>query len=131
MARTPKPINWELVIKKMEAGCTAEEISADYDIHSTNFYIRFKEEFGDQFAVIAAHYRGIGKGNIRFTQYAKALGGSVPMLVLLGREWLGQDKITELKPTNDELLAMRHENMILRDELVKLREANANKSEAG
>lgn len=90
MARPPKTIDWDLVEKKMEAGCSAREIYGNLRISDDTFYARFKKEFGKSFSDYADELHSYGKGNIRYTQYLKAQEGNVPMLIWLGKIWLDQ-----------------------------------------
>lgn len=92
MARPKKEINWKLVEQKMQAGCSAEEIYNDPDtmMDQDTFYRRFKEEYGVGFADCRGKFYSSGQGNIRYTQFAKAMKGDNTMLLLLGREMLGQ-----------------------------------------
>ncbi len=92
MARPRLPINWDLVKRKMEAGCKACEIIEDLECDKGTFYDRFIDEFGESFSTYSHKFHSIGKGNIRLTQYEKALEGNTQMLSLLGEEWLGQRK---------------------------------------
>jgi len=102
MARPPKPIDWDRVERKMEAGCTAVEISSHFRIHPTTFVYKFKEKYGDCFTNFSSDFHSDGKGNVREMQYEEALEGNTQMLVLLGKLWLGQVDIEpEPKKTND------------------------------
>jgi hypothetical protein len=122
MSRPKKPINWDIVKKKMEAGCSAKEIAGAIPIDISNFYDRFKEEFGHPFANYADELYSVGDGNIKFAQYMKALSGNIPMLTLLGRERLSQGKEQEKQSPFEDILALRHENMILKAEINTLKE---------
>ena len=122
MARPKKDINWDVVQRKVEAGCPAKEIY-ECVCDSNTFYRRFKEHFGQNFADYVDKFRSVGPGNIRFTQYMKALAGNINMLQLLGREWLGQGKDEEKISPFEDVLAMRHENMMLRAEIEKIKES--------
>lgn len=90
MARPLKPIDWNLVEKKMEAGCNGVEISGSLHIDTDTFYSRFKEEFGESFSALSANYHSGGKSNLKVRQYAKAMEGNINMLIWLGKNWLGQ-----------------------------------------
>ena len=90
MARPLKPIDWNIVEKKMHAGCSGIEIAADFYIDRDTFYDRFKKEYGKSFSDYSAEFHCIGKGNIRFRQYSKAMEGNPQMLILLGKLWLDQ-----------------------------------------
>ena len=129
MARPKKDINWDIVEKKIEAGCSAKEIYTGV-CDSDTFYNRFKDYFGKSFSDYSDDYYSVGNGNIKFTQYMKALAGNVPMLMLLGRERLSQGKEQERHSPYDDMLALRHENMILKAALANYKEhENADQSE--
>jgi hypothetical protein len=128
MARPKKEINWDIVEKKMEAGCSAREISGGVCEINT-FYDRFKERYGMGFADYADDYYSVGDGNIKFTQYMKAVSGNIPMLTLLGRERLNQGKEQEKVSPYEDILALRHENMILRAQIAN-QESNAHERQA-
>jgi AraC-like DNA-binding protein len=120
MARPKKEINWEIVEKRMEAGCSGIEIAATLRIEENTFYWRFKEQYGKSFQDYKGNLHSAGDSNIKFTQYMKALSGNVPMLTLLGRERLGQGKEEEIKKSPlEDIIELRHENMILKDLLEK------------
>jgi hypothetical protein len=123
VGRTKKEINWDVVEKKMEAGCSAEEIY-ECMCHKDTFYDRFKEHFGVNFSDYSSKARSVGLGNIRAMQYAKACQGNTHMLQFLGRELLGQGKDQVMNSPLDDVIAMRHENMRLLAELDKLRGIN-------
>lgn len=127
MARPKKDINWDIVEKKMEAGLSAKEIY-ECMCDSDTFYRRFKEQFGESFQDYSARSRTVGPGNIKFTQYMKALAGNVPMLQLCGREMCGQGKEEIKQSPYQDNIDHRHENMILRAQLSKLMGDNADKS---
>lgn len=116
MARPKKEIDWNIVEKKMESGCSAREICSGVCDLDT-FYNRFKEHYGKSFGDYSDDYYSVGDGNIKFTQYMKAISGNTNMLTLLGRERLGQGKEQEKISPYEDILAMRHENMIMRAEL--------------
>ncbi len=123
MARPRKEINWKLVEGKMAAGCSAEEIYNDPDtlMDQDTFYRRFREEYGVGFADYAVKFHSNGKGNVRYTQYAKAIQGNIPMLLLLGKHWLGQkDKDDPIENLSPELL---QQTLTLLDQITKAQSA--------
>lgn len=100
--RPQKPIDWDKVEKKMEAGCTATEIAAHFHVDLKTFIYKFQEKYSDNFTNIAPNFHSGGKGNVREKQYDEALEGNTQMLVLLGKLWLGQVDIEpEPKKTDD------------------------------
>lgn len=131
MARPEKEINWEIVEKRMEAGCSGLEIAQALRINDDTFYNRFKKHYGKSFQDYSGRFKDVGIANVKFTQYIKAISGNNAMLLLLGREWLKQGKLDEYeKPPYEEMLSVRHENMMLRAELQRLKEEHANESQA-
>lgn len=122
MPREKRVINWEVVQKRMEAGCSAKEICACLCIDSDTFYRHVKDHYGKGFADISAEFYSAGDANIKFTQYMKALSGNIPMLQLLGRERLNQGKEQEQKSPYEDITILRHENMLLRAENVEFKE---------
>lgn len=129
MSRPKKEINWDIVEKKMEAGCNGVEIAATLRIQPDTFYIRFKEKYGKSFQDYHGDFYSAGDANIKFTQYMKALAGNNNMLILLGRERLNQGKEEEIKKSPyEDILSLRHENMMLKAELDAYKEHNADKS---
>src|ERR1700752_1297506 len=121
MARPKKEIDWNVVEKQMEAGLTAKQI-AHGKIHITHFYKRFKEEFGCDYANYAYESYECGDGILKFTQYMKAIAGKTKELEKLCDVRLGQNSVKQEKPPNDDFLAIKHENMILKAELEKIKE---------
>lgn len=122
MARPLKPINWELVEKRMEAGSNAKEIAGTLQIDINTFYDRFKLEYGKSFADFADRYYDCGNANLRLTQYVKALAGNTNMMILLGRERLKQGR-EEIKVSPYQgSIDTEHENMVLKAEIEFLKE---------
>lgn len=122
MARPKKEINWAIVEKRLESGDSAVNISHIHNIDTDTFYLRFKENYGCSFQDYSAKFHSNGKANIAFTQYIKALEGNTNMLTLLGREWLGQGKEVVQKSPYEDLIELKHENMMLRAEIASIKE---------
>jgi hypothetical protein len=82
MGRPAKDIDAELVRKLAKLGCTQEEIADVFDCAHSVISERFRQEF---------HVgRGESKISLRRMQWKAARGGSVPMLIHLGKVHLGQ-----------------------------------------
>jgi hypothetical protein len=133
MARPLKNINWDIVIKRMQAGNTAEQIYVELELNKDTFYNRFKQEFGVGFSDYSdgkAHEAG--KGNILYVQYMKALNGNTRMLELLGREWCGQaqEKTSNTSAPNQKEIDKDQLIQILQHK-IKTLEENGNKPETG
>jgi hypothetical protein len=125
MARPKKEINWDIVEKRMEAGNSAKKIAKHLRIDINTFYDRFKKEYNCCFADFADGITECGIGDIEFTQHMKALQGNVTMLMYLGKVKCGQkepEQSTLLAPHQD-MLELRHENMLLKAEIDKIKES--------
>ncbi len=123
MARPEREIKWDVVLMRMQAGNTAAQIAQAHNINIDTFYDRFKKEFGCGFSDYSDPERTLGKGNIAYVQYTKALQGSTAMLSLLGEEWLGQG--APKPPTvaaNQPTIDYQHEIMQLQNEIANLRQ---------
>lgn len=120
--RPRKPINWEIVEKRMEAGCNATEIAGSLQLDLGTFCDRFKDHFGDIFSNYSQMYYKAGDSNLRLTQYMKALSGNTNMMVLLGKERLGQGKEEVKVSPYQGSIDLEHENMALKAQLEFLKE---------
>ena len=118
----PKEINWEMVEKRLEAGCTQTELCAILRIDANTFNKHFREKYGKYFSEISTEFYSVGDANIRSMQYAKAMNGNINMLFFLGKERLGQGKEVERLSPYEDMLELKHDNMKLRAELAELRE---------
>ena len=135
MARPKKEINWELIKKKIEAGCSAKEIYNSYEhkMDDDTFYYRFKEEFGCGFQDYSGKQAQQGEGDLKYMLHAKAMQGNITALIFLARCRLGmkEPEISSLTAPLQDTINLQHENMILKHENQKLKELvlnSANKS---
>lgn len=118
MSRTPKPINWDLIEKRLEARASVADICHMHNMDTDTFYSRFRDYYGFNYKDNSARFHSAAASNILFTQYMKALSGNTHMLTLLGREWCGQGKEDDIRKSPfEDLLELKHENMILKAEL--------------
>ena len=85
-----KYIDWNLVNKLLEAGCTGTEIAPHFGIHYETLYDRAYKDFGIMWTEYAQRLRQKGDSSLRAVQYAKALKGDNMMLIWLGKNRLGQ-----------------------------------------
>lgn len=94
MGRPPKAIDWKIVDNMCAIQCTCEEI-ADVIGMSTDTLVRnCKKEYGLTFAEYFKKNSANGKMSLRRKQFSVAMKGSIPMLIWLGKNYLGQsDKI--------------------------------------
>jgi hypothetical protein len=96
-------IDWDDLDKLLALQCTLEEVAFFFDVSPDTIQRRVKSvkrcTFGEYYKLKSAG----GRTSIRRKQFEEALDGSIPMLIWLGKQYLGQkDKketeITELKP---------------------------------
>lgn len=93
MGRHEKPIDWDQVERRMEAGNSAKQIATYFRIHVDTFYERFKKEYGIGFPEKSDEFLQYGNSNIEYAQYVKAMSGNVQMLL-----WLGQIRCNQAIP---------------------------------
>ena len=103
MARPLKIIDWNLVEKLCALQCTGEEIASALDIDYDTLQRAIKREFDSSFADYFKKHSSKGKMSLRRKQYEVAQSGSVPMLIWLGKQYLGQsDKVeNHIEPDNE------------------------------
>lgn len=85
--------------------CTQDEICGIYGISEDTLDRRLKERGFDNFADFYKKHAGQGKTSLRRLQWNAAKDGSVPMMIWLGKNWLGQtdkqeSEERELPPIN-------------------------------
>lgn len=90
MARPRKEIDFEILDKLMGIQCSAEECGLYFEVSVDTIDRRLKEEYDIGFADYFKQKSGQGKISLRRKQYQVALSGNVPMLIFLGKNYLGQ-----------------------------------------
>jgi len=133
MARPLKPINWDIVKKKIEAGCTAKEIFNTYDcqVSEDTFYRRFQEEFGCSFADYETITSSNGMGDLKLTLHAKAMQGNITALIFLATRRIGmkEPESSTALSNAQTYIDQSHLIMQLQHRISEL-EANANQPQA-
>jgi len=86
-----------------EIQCTLKEIASTFDVTKDTIIKRIEEWYGEKFSTVFEQKREKGKISLRRSQWQKAVDQqSVPMLIWLGKQYLGQsDKQDEGGPTGD------------------------------
>lgn len=87
------PLDWSVIDKYLEAGCTGVEIASAVGCHSKTLYDRCEQEKGVSFTTYAAEKKACGDALIRAKQLAFAMtgkNGNLGMLIWLGKNRLGQ-----------------------------------------
>lgn len=83
-------VDFEEVNKLSEILCTASEISHVLGVSEDTLSRRTQELFQMTFAEYIKKASSGGRISLRRAQFHKALSGSVPMLIFLGKQYLGQ-----------------------------------------
>jgi hypothetical protein len=133
MARPLKEINWDVVEKLIESGCSGVEIAGKFRIQSDTFYRRFKEEYKTSFQDYRVESQEAGAADLKAMIHAKALNNKAPgnsnLLIFLARCRLGmkEPEVTHLLAANQPQIDQSHTIMQLQHRITEL-EANGNKS---
>lgn len=98
-----KPLNWERIEERMNAGCTATEIAGIEGVSLSTFLERFQKVKGTHFSHAIQDKKESRNGSIRWKQFQQAMNGNTQLLLRLGEVYLGQGKETNLPP-NDQIL---------------------------
>lgn len=131
MARPHKEINWDVVEKLIDCGCSGVEISGKFRIQSDTFYRRFKEEYGCSFQDYRVESQEAGLADLRAMIHAKALNNKAPgnsnLLIFLARTRLGikEPEVSNLFAANQNNIDQTHTIMELQHKIAELEE-NAN-----
>jgi len=127
MARPPKEIDWNVVEKFMEAGCSGIQIAGEFRIRPDTLYIRFKKEYGCSFQDYRVKAEEAGLGKIKLMLYSKALNNNNPgnsnLLMFLAKCKLGYkepEQSTSLA-ANQTQIDQSHLIMQLQHELSELK----------
>ena len=89
-------IDFEMLEKLCELHCTRDEICNFLKVNDETLSARISEQGYDSFSTYYKKHLGGGKISLRRLQWKAANEGSVPMLIWLGKQVLGQkDKIEQ------------------------------------
>ena len=99
--RKKKQIDKEQFEELLSLQCTKEDISGFFHGSHDTIERWCKRTYGKNFLSVAEDYRSIGRVSLRRSQFAMAERGNVPMLIHLGKQYLGQTDKTETKVTGD------------------------------
>ena len=100
--------DWNTVEKLCSLHCTGEEIAGILDIDYDTLNTRIKEKYDYGFSDYFKKHSAYGKISLRRKQYEVATSGSVPMLIWLGKQYLGQkDKHENTDDDADNQVVMK------------------------
>jgi len=92
MARPRTSIDWKIVSENLRADCSTVGIASIFGIGADTLYTRCVEDNGIPWTEYAQKERASGEDLLRMVQYQQALGGSVPLLIWLGKQRLNQSE---------------------------------------
>lgn len=94
MGRPRKPIDGEIVRKLAKLGCTDREIGMVMGVSQATIKLRCRRELDEGRAEL--------RKSLRAAQIKLALGGSVPMLIWLGKQYLEQRERQDVVYSGEE-----------------------------
>jgi len=96
--RPTKPIDYDKLAKMCAIHCTGEECAAILDVSYEHLNNTLKSEGHGGFLDYFKKHSASGKMSLRRKQFEKAtVEGSIPMLIWLGKQHLGQSDKNELE----------------------------------
>lgn len=84
------PQEWDKIELYMKAGATQKRIAEAFRVETDTLRTKFKERYGDSYHNVNESFRRTGELLIEATQFQKALGGNISMLIWLGKVRCGQ-----------------------------------------
>ena len=97
--------DWEEFEKLCEMQCTKNELASWWNVHPDTLVTRVEEEYGLKFSIVYDEKRSRGKISLRRSQWQKAVDQkSVPMLIWLGKQYLGQTDKQDAMGALDDLV---------------------------
>ena len=128
MARPLREINWDVVEKLIECGCSGIEIAGKFKIDTDTFYRRFMRQYDCRFADYSAIGESGGKADLRAMIYAKAISNKAPgnaqLLMFLAKCVLGmrEPEIAQQQAANQQQIDQTHRIMELEHQIAELRD---------
>ena len=106
---------WNTVEKLCELQCTLIEIASALGIHSETLSRCIKDEYELTFSSYFAQKATGGKIALRRAQFKSATSGSIPMMIFLGKNYLGQadqqNIVADVKLNGFEVIADQDEDL--------------------
>jgi len=99
-SKNPKEITYWLLLDNMcTIHCTLVEIAYVMQVSEDTIERRIKEKFDQTFADYFKKASSFGKTSLRRVQFEHALKGSIPMMIWLGKQCLGQSDQNTVRET--------------------------------
>lgn len=108
MARPRKEIDQKQFEKLCGLQCTKDEICAFFDITDKTLDAWCRRIYKENFSVVFAKKRGLGKISLRRSQWRLA-EKSPAMAIFLGKQFLGQKDKVEYTNDNDQVMQFINE----------------------
>jgi hypothetical protein len=105
MAKAGRPktqIDWKEFDKLCALHCTQIEIAEWFGCTDETIQNIVKETWGEDFSAYFKRKASRGKMSLRRKQFEKAMEGSVPLLIWMGKQCLGQKDQPEETPNDNE-----------------------------
>lgn len=102
-------IKWDEFDSLCALMCTLAEIADFFKCSEDTIERAVKREKKMLFADYFKKASSVGKRSIRRTQYEVAKKGNVPMLIWLGKQWLGQKDKTEISGDDDKPIGLAYD----------------------
>jgi hypothetical protein len=99
--RPKAAIDWKKVDKALEQGANGVQVAAMLGIHFNTLSLRCKEDNKCDFCDYLTQKRESGNQQLLGMQFQAAKEGSVPMLIWLGKQRLGQKDKKDLDHTTN------------------------------
>ena len=96
-----KTVNWTEFDKLCALQCSLREIAGWFNVSEDTIERIVVREKGIKFADYFSQKKSHGKIALRRKQYETAMSGSVPLLIWLGKQYLGQSEKVETKQEID------------------------------
>lgn len=127
-------IDFNVVDKLLIAGCDGEDVAGYLGIHADTLYNRVKHKFGVTFTAYSASKRRRGDAMIKAKRFEKAMNDSERCLLNLCEIRLGEGRIVDTTPPNQQQLDDNQkfilENYKLTKRVEELEAKLANQSQA-
>jgi hypothetical protein len=82
-------IDWAVVKEMFEAQCRVPEVAKALGISEESLYRRAQEDLNTTITELYQQCTASGQQNLKLKMYQVAMSGNVPMLIFLGKNYLG------------------------------------------
>jgi len=108
VGRPAKQIDWDVFDKLCAIQCSTRELADYFGVHFETIERAVKRDKGMELNDYYEQKRVPGKIGIRRKQYEVAMNGSIPMLIWLGKQWLGQSEKVEQIQSDEKVITLSY-----------------------